>query len=66
MGKMLHEWEIAKKELIENRDNNEWAIIINLLGKLGPGLLSHICRKMIKYLFLLNIPEKWEILHQSE
>ncbi len=63
MEQILKEWELAKKELSETNDaHNEWMIIIDLLRRTDPGMLMHICRKMINYLFRSGVKEAVGVL----
>lgn len=66
-GKLLQEWELDKQELFKNeKGNNEWAAIIDLLYRIDQGMLFHICRKMIKFLFWNGFEEAKKLLQNSD
>lgn len=66
MERILKEWEFAKQELSEINDaGNEWVVIIDLLRRVNQTLLSHLCRKMINYLYRSGIEEVKHILNKS-
>ncbi len=65
MDQILKEWDSAKKELSETEDTSrEWKIIVDLLNRTDQGMLLHICRKMINYLFWSGVEEAAGVLHK--
>jgi len=65
MEQVIEEWNASKNGLYAHGESlNEWMIILDLVARTDQGMLLHICRKMINYLYLSGIREAEEVLWQ--
>ncbi len=63
MDQVIQEWNTSKSGLyLSGEPVNEWMIILDLIGRTDQGMLLHLCRKMINYLYLSGVREAEEVL----
>ncbi len=63
MEQVIQEWNASKNGLtVKGEPIKEWMIILDLIKRTDHGMMLHICRKMINYLYLSGAREAEEVL----